>query len=271
MNADHDLTHLDLFSGIGGFALAAKRAGFRTVGCGEIEPYCCGVLKRRGPAVRNFGNVRHAAFPKRFRNITVISAGYPCQPESVAGKRAGPADDRWLWPAACGIVEALRPTWFIGENVLGHVSMGLDTVLSDLDRIGYAAQPFVVPTCAVGTWHRRDRVWVLAALSGEGDAPQTTANAVCPRREELDAAAEPTAQAQGDNWHAPVGADALRYPCWDADFTAVLRMADGLSLGLDSSERNGRIRALGNAIVPQVAEKFFRWIRQIEEQSRMTP
>lgn len=168
----HNLTHLDLFSGIGGFALAAGRAGFRTVGFSEVEPYACRVLAERFPGVPNLGDVRQHATFVRFRGVDVVTAGYPCQPDSLAGKRRGEADDRWLWPAARGIIAVVRPAWFIGENVFGHVSMGLDGVLSDLESIGYAAQPFVVPACAVDAHHRRDRVWIIAYTSRQHERLQ---------------------------------------------------------------------------------------------------
>ncbi len=162
-----ELTHLDLFSGIGGFALAAKRAGFRTVGFSEIDSFASRVLAERFPGVANFGDVRNARAFSGLGPITVLTAGYPCQPASLAGKRGGAGDHRWLWPAVRDILPIVRPTWFIGENVLGHVSLGLDEVLADLESHGYSAQPFTIPACAVGAWHRRERVWIVAHLDGD--------------------------------------------------------------------------------------------------------
>ncbi|MCY9758943.1 DNA cytosine methyltransferase, partial [Paenibacillus alvei] len=95
------------------------------------------------------------------RAIDIISAGYPCQPFSNAGKRRGTEDDRHLWPEVKRLLEEIRPRWFLGENVAGHITLGLDIVLSDLESIGYTAQPVVIPACAVGAPHRRDRVFIL--------------------------------------------------------------------------------------------------------------
>lgn len=94
--------------------------------------------------------------------IDLIHGGYPCQPFSAVGQRKGETDDRHLWPEVKRILEEVRPCWFVGENVAGHINMGLDQVLVDLERIGYTAEPIVIPACAVGAFHRRDRVFVLA-------------------------------------------------------------------------------------------------------------
>lgn len=162
----NDLTHLDLFSGIGGFSIAAKRAGFRTVAFSEVEKWACRVLGSRFAGTENIGDVRQTDRFARIRgSVSVLTAGYPCQPDSLAGERRGQEDHRWLWPAARSIVKALRPAWFIGENVFGHVSMGLDGVLTDLEGLGYAAQPFIIPACAVGAKQRRDRVWIVGSDS----------------------------------------------------------------------------------------------------------
>ena len=93
--------------------------------------------------------------------IDVICGGYPCQPFSHAGERRGKEDDRHLWPEFSRLVAELRPTWVIGENVFGHISMGLDNVLSDLEGQGYACRTFVIPACALNAPHRRDRTWTI--------------------------------------------------------------------------------------------------------------
>jgi DNA (cytosine-5)-methyltransferase 1 len=118
---------LDLFSGIGGFSLGLERTGgFETVGFCEIDPFCQKVLRKHWPNVPIYEDVRTIdAIP-----ANVISGGYPCQPFSTAGKRGGAEDDRHLWPEMYRIVKASRPEWVIAENVAGHISMGLDTVLS---------------------------------------------------------------------------------------------------------------------------------------------
>lgn len=153
---------LDLFSGIGGFSLGLERTGgFETVAFCEIEEFPRRVLRKHWPEVPQFEDVRKLR-GEDVGAIDVICGGYPCQPFSTAGKRRGQKDDRHLWPEFSRLVAELRPSWVIGENVAGHISMGLDDVLSDLEGQGYACRPFVIPACALGAHHRRDRTWVIA-------------------------------------------------------------------------------------------------------------
>ena len=160
------LTHVDLFSGIGGFSLAAEWAGFTTVAFCERDDYAKRVLGKHWPGVPICDDIHgftadwleeHAGV----RTATLISGGPPCQPVSLAGKRRGKADDRYLWPAALAVVEELKPTWVCFENPLGFITLGLDEVLVELDRQGYEARPVVLPACGVGAWHRRQRLFIL--------------------------------------------------------------------------------------------------------------
>jgi DNA (cytosine-5)-methyltransferase 1 len=155
---------LDLFSGIGGFSLGLERAGpFRTVAFCEREPFPQAVLRKHWPEVPIYDDVRTIP-TERLERIDLICGGFPCQPWSVAGQQRGTEDDRDLWPAMAALVEELRPTWVIGENVRGFVNepMGLKRSLSDLESLGYEAAAFVIPACAVDAPHRRDRVWIVA-------------------------------------------------------------------------------------------------------------
>tara|TARA_R100000773_G_scaffold21479_1_gene19064 strand:- start:176 stop:1222 length:1047 start_codon:yes stop_codon:yes gene_type:complete len=157
-------THIDLFSGIGGFALACRWAGIETIAFCEIEKYAQRVLRKNFSGIRIFEDVRQ--FPAtEFREPFLLTGGYPCQPFSQAGKRRGAEDDRHLWPSMFGIIRTSRPTWILAENVAGHVTLGLDEVLADLESEEYAVQPIIVPACAVDAPHRRDRVWVMARNS----------------------------------------------------------------------------------------------------------
>ena len=160
-------THIDLFSGIGGFALACRWAGIKTIAFCEIEKYAQRVLRKNFPGIRIFEDVRK--FPAiEFREPFLLTGGYPCQPFSQAGKRRGAEDDRHLWPSMFGIIRTSRPTWILAENVAGHVTLGLDEVLADLEGEDYAVQPIIVPACAVDAPHRRDRVWILANAKSHG-------------------------------------------------------------------------------------------------------
>ncbi|GIQ61517.1 hypothetical protein PACILC2_00850 [Paenibacillus cisolokensis] len=159
-----------LFSGIGGIDLAAEWAGMETVVFCEREPFPQQVLRKHWPGVPIIDDV-HNFTRKELerlgiigagRAIDLISAGYPCQPFSHAGKRRGAEDDRHLWPEVKRILSEIRPRWFVGENVAGHITLGLDDVLSDLENEGYTAQPFVIPAAAVYASHRRDRVFIVA-------------------------------------------------------------------------------------------------------------
>jgi len=154
---------LDLFSGIGGFSLGLERTGgFETVAFCEYDDFPRRVLAKHWPDTPCFPDVRTLKGSDIDGPVDVICGGYPCQPFSTAGKRQGAADDRHLWPEFMRLVAELRPSWVIGENVAGHISMGLDDVLADLEAEGYACRTFVIPACAVGASHRRDRVWTVA-------------------------------------------------------------------------------------------------------------
>jgi len=203
--------HLDLFSGIGGFALACQWAGIETIGFVEIDKYCQKVLKKHWPNVPIVEDIRNVEEIKRIvanatqyrksrsrstwsgrtgftdsdfnvgtgnRNMgagkptLLITAGFPCQPFSVAGKQRSKEDDRYLWPETLAVIEAVKPDWILLENVTGIINLALDTVLSDLEGAGYSTETLIIPACAVNAWHRRDRVWIVANSLNNGHSKE---------------------------------------------------------------------------------------------------
>jgi len=167
------LTHFSLFSGIGGLDLAAEWAGFQTVGQCEWADYPTKVLEKHWPDVPRWRDIRSVtaeSFRERtgMRTVDVISGGFPCQPFSVAGKRKGKEDDRYLWPEMLRVISELQPPWVIGENVAGIVTMALDQVLFDLESLNYTCQAIIIPACAVNAPHRRDRTAIMAWNSNGG-------------------------------------------------------------------------------------------------------
>ena len=179
----NDLTHLSLFSGIGGLDLAAEWAGFHTVGQCEWADYPRAVLEKHWPGLPRWRDIRTLTKESFYEQtglhtVDVISGGFPCQPFSVAGKRGGKEDDRYLWPEMLRVIQKIRPAWVVGENVAGLVSMALDTVLSDLESIGYTCQAFVIPACAVDAPHRRDRVAIVGWNTDRGN--EQTERQICP-------------------------------------------------------------------------------------------
>lgn len=182
------LTHLSLFSGIGGLDLAAERAGFRTVGQCEFADYPYQVLCRHWPDVpkwRDICTLSGGDFYDRtgLRTVDVLSGRFPCQPFSVAGKRRGTEDDRYLWPEMLRVIKELRPAWVVGENVAGIINMALDQVLSDLEAQGYETRTFVIPACGVDAPHRRDRV-AIVAWHNDGKPNGRESLAAIPREDE---------------------------------------------------------------------------------------
>lgn len=252
---------LDLFSGIGGFSLGLERAGMRTVAFCEIEEYPRKVLKKHWPDVPIFEDVRKLK-GEQVGTIDLICGGYPCQPFSVAGERRGKEDDRHLWPEVLRLLRETKAPWFVGENVAGHISLGIDEVLSDLANESYAAQVFNIPACAVNAHHRRERIWIVANATGAQKRRMLHTNmerlGVNERRENTQSNRQPdtaqTGKCSSSKGCESRGINAAGIP----PEPGMGRVAYGIPGRVD------RIRALGNAVVPQIPEIIGRAIMAAE-------
>jgi DNA (cytosine-5)-methyltransferase 1 len=220
------LTVGSLFSGIGGLDLGLERAGMQVIWQSEIEPYACKVLKKHWPEVVNHGDIKQIKWGDIVRP-NVICGGYPCQPFSSIGNRKGEQDKRHLWPWVKEAISHLRPDYAILENVRGHLSMGGMSVIGELATLGYDAEWRIVSAASVGAHHRRDRIIIVAYPHSK------------PRHDK------------------PIGPVFQRHieRCnrWQSE-PDVARVADGLPFRVD------RLRGLGNAVVPQVAEVIGRLV-----------
>lgn len=170
------MVHVDLFSGIGGFAYAADQVfGDVTHIFCDSEPFAQAVLKKHWPESEIYEDVRK--FRPRVGRVDLLTGGFPCQPFSAAGVRRGTNDERYLWPAMLEVIQYCKPTWVIAENVGGLLTWNeglvFETVCSDLESAGYEVQPLIIPAAAVGAPHRRDRIWFIGhANSSELDRAQ---------------------------------------------------------------------------------------------------
>lgn len=267
------LTVGSLFAGIGGFDLGLERAGFEIAWQVEIDPYCQRVLAKHWPAVIRYGDIKTVDWAT-VEPVDLICGGFPCQPFSCAGQQRGTADNRYLWPDIVRCLDALRPTWFLGENVPGIINLALDAVCTDLENLGYTVWPVSLPACAVGAPHIRQRVWILAYHTREQKQPlQAVADANAQHRERGGQRSSANSQAGASRpefigGRAPL-ADTGRAllegwgaspSTWWATEPAVGRVAHGIPHRVD------RLRGLGNAIVPQIAEMIGRAILHAEIQ-----
>lgn len=232
------MTFLDLCAGIGGFSLGLEWAGMKCAGQVEIEPFCNRVLEKHWPNVSRWLDIKKESDYAEYPAVDLVCGGYPCQPFSYAGKRKGTEDDRHLWPYVFKVVQTLRPAWCLFENVAGHVSLGLDQVLSDLESEAYTCQPLVIPACAVDASHRRDRVWIIANSHSTGRS-QCNVASVATQSGYNTRVLNPDTTSGRKRWSIESG---------------VGRVVNGIPKGLD------RLRSLGNAVVPQVVYEIGRAI-----------
>jgi DNA (cytosine-5)-methyltransferase 1 len=155
------ISHIDLFTGLGGFTLAAHATGIKTVVMCESDEYRRGGLHQAWPGIPIIDDAREFD-GKKWADAFILTAGVPCQPASRAGQQRGQADDRWLWPEALRIVAEAKPRWCLFENPPGILDVGLDGILTDLEALGYETGITDIPACAVNAPHIRHRLWIMA-------------------------------------------------------------------------------------------------------------
>jgi DNA (cytosine-5)-methyltransferase 1 len=181
------MKHGSLFSGIGGFDLAAEWMGWENIFHCEWNTFGQKVLKHYFPKSISYNDITKTDFTIHRGTIDILTGGFPCQPYSSAGKRLGKEDERHLWPSMLRAIREIQPRWIVGENVLGLVNwnggMVFEEVQADLEAEGYEVQPYVLPAVSVNAPHRRDRVWFIAYSKSPGNRQQQRANSKKPNRQ----------------------------------------------------------------------------------------
>lgn len=255
-----ELTHLSLFSGIGGLDLAAEWAGFRTVGQCEWADYPRAVLEKHWPDVPKWRDIHDLTADDFFRRtgcapggVTCISGGFPCQPHSVIGKRLAENDERHLWPEFVRVVRELRPKYVVGENVNGILSTIHESVCTDLEKEGYEVWTFSVPACSVGAHHERYRVCILG-ISQSQSGLQTDSEA-----DSTGTFVQARTNIVQQSW------DYLPGTYWAVHKPPVCGMDDGIPSGMGGYRGfKQRMTCYGNAVVPQQFFPVFDAIARVE-------
>lgn len=250
------LTHLSLFSGIGGLDLAAEWAGFQTIGQCEFADYPTSILEKHWPSVPRWRDIRTLTKESFYEKTgihttpTIISGGFPCQPFSVAGKQRGADDDRYLWPEMLRVIDELHPNWVIGENVSGLVRIALDDILESLKEIGYSPRAYCFKACELGAPFNGERIAIVAS-SDDGSSSL---------RRDLQFPTDAQAAGYG-NYHGG------RTPQFDPrKWWALESRPYGVVDGIPN--RMDRLKCLGNAVVPWQFYPLFRAIADIESAER---
>jgi DNA (cytosine-5)-methyltransferase 1 len=292
------MRHGSLFSGIGGFDLAAEWCGWENVFHCEWNTFGQKVLKHHFPNSISYNDITKTDFTIHRGAIDIISGGFPCQPYSSAGKRLGKEDERHLWPEMLRAIREIQPSWVVGENVRGLTNWNgglvFDEVQTELEAEGYEVLPFLLPACAVNAPHRRDRIWFVAYSNGamfrakefrslrskngeiERERTQTIYNAIRPNGFEGVITNTDKIGLQSKMENGKLGrkfrfAECDKRNVWDTfpSQSPVCGGDDGLPEKLDgitfSKWREESLKAYGNAIVPQVAYQIFKSICQYQE------
>ena len=291
---------LDLFSGIGGFSLAARWMGWETVQFVEIDKFCQQVLKKHWPNVPIHDDIKTFDGTKFRGTVDILTGGDPCQPHSVAGLGKGTKDMRFLWPEMFRIAREVNAAWLVNENVVGSLSNGvLDLKINDLESAGYSCQPYNIPAEAVGALHQRERIWLVAynsdfdrhtKITGEIHAGKRKEHTLeeeqyqvhefgepvnlwpldsdpdFERQQEHNNVTEPEILQKGVSRYFGFGASPHgNIPRYVIE-SGIVGMLNGLPEGMDYADRSKRIKALGNAIVPQIAFEIFKAIEQVKNE-----
>lgn len=293
------MKHGSLFSGIGGFDLAAEWMGWENVFHCEWMPFPRQVLKYHFPNSISYEDITKTDFTIHRGQLDILTGGFPCQPYSVAGKRLGKEDERHLWPEMLRAIREIEPRFVVGENVRGLVNwnggMVFDEVQSDLENEGYEVLPFILPACAVGAPHRRDRVWFIAYSTSNGyDAKPSkkyndirknnkqsrTQRKCAPKRFSYEWNASNTNSTNNktwaqrkvlgeQNWKKANGFGDVECRNQWQNFptqSPICSGDDGFPAKLDgitfSKWRNESIKGYGNAVVPQLVYEIFKAIEQ---------
>lgn len=262
------MTHASLFSGIGGFDLAAEWMGWENIFHCEWNPFGQKVLAHYFPNSKSYNDITKTDFSIHAGQIDILTGGFPCQPYSSAGKRLGKADERHLFPHMLRCIKEVKPKWVIGENVRGLVNwnggMVFNEVCDDLEREGYEVQPFLIPASSVGARHQRQRIWFIAYSkcsrleygSKNRNISKKEAKTFT-ERSSTTKEFETNGSRFDKSWTINEKTESI-----------VCRGNDGLPYKLDSITfskwRNESIKAYGNAIVPQVAFEIFKAIQSFE-------
>jgi DNA (cytosine-5)-methyltransferase 1 len=282
------MTHGSLFSGIGGFDLAAEWMGWENKFHCEWNEFGQKILKYYWPNAESFDDITKTDFTKYANTIDILTGGFPCQPYSAAGKRLGKEDERHLWPEMLRAIKEIAPRWVVGENVRGLTTWNdglvFNEVCSEMESIGYSVAPFIIPACSVNAPHKRERVWIIAYATSKGRREQSSESQGWENRrsdyndEIWNATNSYSSSLQGRDEQAQEKRQIKgrrikpfsEHTQWKEFPTEspVCSRDDGFSDRLDSIAfpkwRNESLKAYGNAVVPQVVYQIFKAISQYE-------
>lgn len=279
------MRHGSLFSGIGGFDLAAEWMGWKNVFHCEWNEFGQKVLKYYWPEAESFIDITKSDFTKYANKIDILTGGFPCQPYSMAGKRKGKDDERHLWPEMLRAIREIKPRFVVGENVRGLTNWNgglvFDEVCAELEALGYQVAPVIIPACAVNAPHRRERIWFVAYCNRNGLHERHCDNEIKSSKGRINAqrnfkqsfingnATHTNSREQTQstlNWG--MGRIKKQYAPYSWNLfptqSPICGGDDGIPTELDgttfSKWRAESIKAYGNAIVPQVAYEIFKAI-----------